>query len=229
MPRGRPKRLGLSESDIEERRQRLYEFLPEDMREDFLEVIAASGRGGESYERLKELQAQKAEKKAAALEERMALIDRVVEGLKAHRKVLAGLCKDMRRGGDPGMIDLRQELKAPAIEGVMIRYLRSGTEGSGEAGGEGQGDVEGEGVAEVTGLEGSAISGFGRLPAVRTGGRGIGSATKAGTVKRRGRPKKMGFEDRVNGKGPEGEDEGHRGEGEGEGEAEERERVEAVE
>jgi hypothetical protein len=113
MARGSARKRRPTEADLSAGQREIYEALPEHLRANYLKglpdiAISDAGR----------------RKKVLLIEERLALVDGVIVSYQAQKKHLTQLLRTLNRGGSPAGIDLRQELKPPAIEGVAIRYVR---------------------------------------------------------------------------------------------------------
>jgi hypothetical protein len=108
--------------DLTESQRRIYEALPDSLQEEFLRQLPDIA-----------VSSAQARKKASLIRERVTLLEHVLSDLQRHRGRLIRVADELDHGLDPESVDLRQELKPPAIEGVAMRYVRRGR---GDAGGE---------------------------------------------------------------------------------------------
>jgi ABC-type transporter Mla subunit MlaD len=113
MPRGGRSRRRPTLEDLNEVQQRIYEVLPDELRNEFLaqlpEIASASPQ---------------ARKKAQLIRDRVSMLEGIVTQLQAHRRQLEQLAKDLENGANSGDVDLREALKPPSIPGVAMRYVR---------------------------------------------------------------------------------------------------------
>ena len=109
-PRARPRTR--TYEDLTEKQQRLYNALPEEMREEFLALLPAI-----------QPVSPDARKRAESLQRRVAVVDQVMEGLQAYRRELTETMKQIEQG-DGREVDLRRLLSPPSIGGVAIRFTR---------------------------------------------------------------------------------------------------------
>jgi hypothetical protein len=113
MPRAAAQRRRPTEADLNDAQRRIYDVLPPDFKEEFLRQLPDIA-----------VSSAQARKKAQLIRERVHLLERVIGDLQSHRTHLNQLAKDLEQGAGPESIDLRQELKPPAINGVAMRYVR---------------------------------------------------------------------------------------------------------
>jgi hypothetical protein len=114
MPRRTVRKRRPTVDDLTEGQRQIHDALPEALQEEYLRQlpdIRISQAGGR--------------KKVELIEQRIHMVDNVLRSLQAHKKHLEQLQRSLKQGADPGKIDLRQELRPPAIEGVSIRYVRT--------------------------------------------------------------------------------------------------------
>lgn len=114
MPRGPGQKRAVTENDLSDTQRRIYHALPEDLRRQYiaeLPRISVSSAGRR--------------RKAQMIRDRIVMLDSVLSGLQDHRKQLTALAKGLDQGAvNAESVDLRQELKPPAISGISMRYVR---------------------------------------------------------------------------------------------------------
>ncbi len=101
--------------DLDEEQREIYEALPtEELKQKFLKRQPPISLSGAS-----------ARRKAQQIRARIVVVERVVQGLQAHKEQLAHLAKELEQGRHaPDAVDLRQTLKPPAIPGITLRFER---------------------------------------------------------------------------------------------------------
>ena len=118
MPRAAARKRPVTEEDLTRDQREYFLSLPEGFREGYLRTlppVAVSGLAGK--------------KKAQAIRRRIALLERVAQGIQGQKERLEKLARNLEQGGNPDAVDLRQELKPPTIPGVALRFARPGKEG----------------------------------------------------------------------------------------------------
>jgi hypothetical protein len=113
MPKTNARKRPVTEADLTRDQREYYEALPEEFREGYLRTLPPVAVSGLA-----------ARKKAQVLRQRIAILDSIVEGAHAQKERLDKLAKNLEQGGNPDVVDLRQEMKPPVIKGVAVRFVR---------------------------------------------------------------------------------------------------------
>lgn len=114
MPRATVQRRRPTVNDLNESQREIFEALPtNELKEKFLaqlpDITVSSAQ---------------ARRKAKLIRKRIELLESVLAQLESHKNHLARVARDLENGADPESVDLRHELKPPAISGVALRYTR---------------------------------------------------------------------------------------------------------
>lgn len=122
--RGKPRAKGRRPTwnDLNEVQRRIHDALPDELRSLYLEQLPDITEA-----------APAARKKAKLIQERVALLEGMIDDLRKHQRHLQTLATQLENGADPETVDLRKELSPPVIPGVAIRYVR-GVRGKTEEG-----------------------------------------------------------------------------------------------